>query len=287
MITCQLSIVLSTAMKTWSMDPETLAQHAQRRHEMNQHTLNAVLLILTQLITVIMPMLIDMLQPYYQKQLYHTSILSGYGWVTELLNGHPEWIQTELGMHKHIFLEFVDELRLMGYSDARDVILEEKLAIFLYACITGLSVQHLGEVPKGEWYNHKVHMKLLLHHSASDSCCCRYFWEMVDTFSFAPFYTKYVKQPTVNDPPSSFFKDNSKMWPFFWHALVQSMDAISPSILLHRNRRYTAIIKDSVPRMAFSVAHFPYILLILLIHLQGGRDQAQMLKYLKMPSHPI
>ena len=42
---------------------------------------------------------------------------------------------------------------------------------------------------------------------------------MVDAFSFAPFYTKYVKQPTVDDPPSSFFKDNSKMWPFFQHAL--------------------------------------------------------------------
>ena len=39
--------------------------------------------------------------------------------------------QTELGVHKHIFLELVDELQLMGYSDARDVKLEEKLAIFL------------------------------------------------------------------------------------------------------------------------------------------------------------
>ena len=38
---------------------------------------------------------------------------------------------------------------------------------------------------------------------------------MVDAFSFAPFYTKYVKQPTVDDLPSSFFKDSSKMWPFF------------------------------------------------------------------------
>ena len=41
---------------------------------------------------------------------------------------------------------------------------------------------------------------------------------MVDAFSFAPFYTKYVKQPTIDDPPSFFFKDDSKMWPFFQHA---------------------------------------------------------------------
>jgi hypothetical protein len=46
---------------------------------------------------------------------------------------------------------------------------------------------------------------------------------MVDAFSFAPFYTKYVKQPepTADDSelPSFFFKDNQKMWPFFRHAL--------------------------------------------------------------------
>ena len=42
---------------------------------------------------------------------------------------------------------------------------------------------------------------------------------MVDAFSFPPFYTKYVKQPTADDPLSSFFKDDSKMWPFFRHAL--------------------------------------------------------------------
>jgi len=29
---------------------------------------------------------------YYDKQPYHTSILTGVGWVNKLLNGHPEWI---------------------------------------------------------------------------------------------------------------------------------------------------------------------------------------------------
>ena len=57
------------------------------------------------------------------------------------------------------------------------------------------------------------------HCWASDSWHCRYFWEMLDAFSFTPFYTKYVKQPTMHDPSSFFFKDNLKMWPFFQHAL--------------------------------------------------------------------
>ena len=127
------------------MDPEILAQHAQRRRETSQHTLNAVILLLTHLVAVIVPMLVDMLRPYYLKQPYHTSVLSGYGWVLELLNGHPERIRTELGVHKHVFLKLIDELRSMGYSNERDVTLEEKLAIFLYACVTGLTVCHLGE----------------------------------------------------------------------------------------------------------------------------------------------
>jgi hypothetical protein len=42
--------------------------------------------------------------PLYDKILYHTSALTGANWVHELLNGHPERIHYELGMHKHIFM---------------------------------------------------------------------------------------------------------------------------------------------------------------------------------------
>jgi hypothetical protein len=33
----------------------------------------------------------------------------------------------------------------MGHSSSRFVSLEEQLAIFLYACVTGLTVRHIGE----------------------------------------------------------------------------------------------------------------------------------------------
>jgi hypothetical protein len=79
------------------------------------------------------------------KEPYHTSILSGYAWVQELLNGHPERIRTELGVHKEVFLALVEELRLMGHGDTRYVTLEEQLAIFLYMSVTGLSIRHTGE----------------------------------------------------------------------------------------------------------------------------------------------
>ena len=39
----------------------------------------------------------------YDKTPYHTSSLMGEMWVLELINGHPEWICNELGVHKHVF----------------------------------------------------------------------------------------------------------------------------------------------------------------------------------------
>ena len=61
-VICSLSAPCARRTEKY-MDPETLAQRAQRRRETSQHTINAVLLILTHIIAVIVPMLIDMLQP--------------------------------------------------------------------------------------------------------------------------------------------------------------------------------------------------------------------------------
>lgn len=76
---------------------------------------------------------------------YHTSILTGQGWVMELMAGHPERIRTELGLHRHAFLELIDELRGLGYDKSKFVSLEEQLAIFLYTSVTGLTIRHVGE----------------------------------------------------------------------------------------------------------------------------------------------
>lgn len=83
--------------------------------------------------------------PGYWAQPYHTSSLSGQAWVQELIAGHPDRIYTELGMRLHVFTAFVFELRMCGLSDSRYITLEEKAAIFLYSCVTGLSVRHVGE----------------------------------------------------------------------------------------------------------------------------------------------
>jgi hypothetical protein len=83
--------------------------------------------------------------PLYNKIPYHTSALTGADWVCELLNGHPKRICNELGVHKHVFHALIDELQLAGHGPSKHVYLEEQLAIFLYTCITGLSLCHVCE----------------------------------------------------------------------------------------------------------------------------------------------
>ena len=86
-------------------------------------------------------------EPNYWKQDYHTSALSGAAWVNELIHGHPDRIFSELGMRLHVFTAFCASLTLLSgiKTSKKGVMVEEKAAIFLYACVTGLSVRHLGE----------------------------------------------------------------------------------------------------------------------------------------------
>jgi len=79
---------------------------------------------------------------YLIKEPYHTSIFSGEGWIQELLEGHPKCIQCELGVSKNVFYALIEELQDMGYGNSRYITLEEQLAIYLYMCITELTIAH-------------------------------------------------------------------------------------------------------------------------------------------------
>ena len=101
--------------------------------------------IISILLTIIIPKVIQIICALYVKQPYHTSILSGEAWVQELLDGHPKRIRCELGVTKEVFQLLIHELQAMGHTRSRYVSLEEELAIFLYMSVTGLTVQHVGE----------------------------------------------------------------------------------------------------------------------------------------------
>jgi len=82
----------------------------------------------------------------YNKMPYHTSVLTGADWVRELLAGHDRRIQSELGVHKEIFQELLVSLTHSGgIGPSKHVALEEKLTIFLYICVTGITFGHAGE----------------------------------------------------------------------------------------------------------------------------------------------
>jgi hypothetical protein len=97
------------------------------------------------MVTTIVAAAMEIVSGLYDKQAYHTSALSGHAWVLELLNGHPGRIRCELGVSHHVFDLLLSDLRIMGHKDSRHVKLEEQLAIFLYTCVTGLSIRHVGE----------------------------------------------------------------------------------------------------------------------------------------------
>ena len=69
---------------------------------------------------------------HYDRIPYHTSALTGAALVTELMNGHPEHICCELGVHLHVFKIIIEYLKVIGYTHSKEVFLEEQLAIFLY-----------------------------------------------------------------------------------------------------------------------------------------------------------
>lgn len=82
---------------------------------------------------------------FYNKKEYHTSALTGHAWVLELLTGHPDRIRCELGVRLHVFNQLITTLRQQSHHDTHKVTLEEQLSIFLYMCVTGLTVRHVAE----------------------------------------------------------------------------------------------------------------------------------------------
>ena len=85
------------------------------------------------------------LQSPCMREPYHTSVLTGKGWVIELLTGNPKRIQCELGVSSEVFILLIRELQEMGYDNSKYVSLEEQLAIFLYMSVTRLTIRHVGE----------------------------------------------------------------------------------------------------------------------------------------------
>jgi hypothetical protein len=70
---------------------------------MQNQYLQAIIMAVGVFVHTLVSSAIAIAKPLFNKTPYHTSILTGEGWVLKLLNGHPKWIHTELGVHWHVF----------------------------------------------------------------------------------------------------------------------------------------------------------------------------------------
>src|ERR1700730_17584918 len=66
-------------------------------------------------LSIIMTATAAVLQSLETREPYHTSILTGEGWVMELLSGHLDRIRCELGVSHDVFAGLISELRGMGH----------------------------------------------------------------------------------------------------------------------------------------------------------------------------
>jgi hypothetical protein len=85
--------------------------------------------------------------PSLFQQPCYISPYTGHDWVKELMHPdtHPDHIRKSLGIRLHVFGKFLHVLKRIECSDSKYVTLEEQLAIFLHACVTGLRTCHLCE----------------------------------------------------------------------------------------------------------------------------------------------
>ena len=105
----------------------------------------AILHVMAVLVHLAYNMGMDCIAVLYDRTPYHTSALSGEGWVYELLSGHPERIRNELGIYRSTFLVLIEVMKLSGLQSSHHVSIEEQLSIFLYTTVTGLGCTHVGE----------------------------------------------------------------------------------------------------------------------------------------------
>lgn len=88
------------------------------------------------------------LSPQSERIPHHTSILTGEGWMLELLSSHrdSDRMKISLGVGHDVFNALVQILAENGIQRSRrGISVEEQLGIFLHSCVTGLSSRHVGE----------------------------------------------------------------------------------------------------------------------------------------------
>ena len=109
----------------------------------------------------------------------------------KLILGHPDHIHCEPSIDTHTFKEVTLELHSHGHKCSTKVFLEEQLMMFLYTCVTGLPIRHIGE--QFQRFNDMISRYVCtLIYSLFNMSMLRYFHKMVKIFALEPFHSKYI-----------------------------------------------------------------------------------------------
>ena len=92
------------------------------------------------LVPIVVPTILQIIHFLYIKESYHILILSSEDWIQELLYSHPSCIQCELDVSRKVFQQLITKLYSMEYTNSRYITLKKQLAIFIYTCITDLTI---------------------------------------------------------------------------------------------------------------------------------------------------
>ena len=90
------------------MDLEAQMTERRRRHRL--------FVLITMIVCHVMHFYHTLFLSCSEKIPYHTSILTGEGWVLELLSGHPDRIKTSLGVGLEVFEALVQILVEHGFT---------------------------------------------------------------------------------------------------------------------------------------------------------------------------
>ena len=193
----------------------------------------------------------------------------------ELLKGHPNHIQCELGVSHDVFLELIKELQWLGHGNSKYVSLEEQLVIFLDMSVIGLTIRHVREQFQRSNETVSKQVKIVLW---------RLYWFnfglysdiSVICYSYSPcILSTQVRSSCllleIPSPPIFVKIQNfgyiSKMWLKRWMAATSTAHHQSISILLTETAKvlYHKTVFLVAPLISSSFMHIP-----------GGRGQRQM-----------
>ena len=235
------------------------------RHKRRKRSLSIILIIAATIAANSSVVVANIIKNGQMRRPYHTSKLAGGQWVRELLLGHPQRINSNLGLRKRCFRRLVSALeRKSGlHLSKKGITTNEQVAIFLYTVATGLTMRRVAE--RFQRSMSTIHRYVLQSNQIDDIVGspshreffnCSYFYIVIDAILNESFYNSFVRLPGPHEPTSQRIASNAKFADYFADCLG-AMDGshiyarVSPSEHTRYRDRHTNISQNVLAMCSF------------------------------------